>query len=486
MQRQSSYSTRGRAYNSQEQHEGVDPRVDGGASDRAGAADSASPNVSYHIAQLLAAAVSGSLDPNRQQQQFLGGLYNDPSSHHAQQLQPAVNPSTVAAASSLGASLAQLLGANPYLASQLALPNLLSLGVLGLNPAGGTGLPGFPGGAFNAPNPAALQNIHPLYNTPLFASLFQQQTQQQQPSLQNQSQSQLAPLLFENLAQPQTQTQSDDNRDPKQRPSSPRGSGSSLKSDWPAPPSSSRSRTPEPANVDATPSSQGANQTQASTFIDFLNAITTAGAPQPPPHPNQAAPASMPNQNLNSTAFGNYGLSNYGGASTSAGTSGQNPLSSLGLLGNLGLGVNFPTATGPPVSGSVSGAQSGFPPGAFGVGSNIGGGIGSSSLGPQEQRISMQKASRKRTRDGALAFDDLDETSFPLTSAVDDLPPPRGLERYMNESEDGTSLGGRSRGTEDLNDDRKSDALQLDMGRATSGYEEDIAGARTRKRGRAS
>jgi len=194
----------------------------------------------------------------------------------------------------------------------------------------------------------------------------------------------------------------------------------------------------------------------------------------------------MPNQNLNSAAFGNCGLSNYGGASTSVATSGQNPLSNLGLLGSLGSGVNVPAATGPPASGSVSGAHSGFPPGAFGVGSNSGGGIGSSSLRPQEQRISMQKASRKRTRDGTLAFDDLDETGFPLASAVDDLSPPRGLERYMNESEDGTSLGGRSRGTEDLNDDRKSDALQLDMGRATSGYEEDIAGARTRKRGRAS
>ena len=485
MHLQSSNATRGRASTSHGHHEGIGSRTDGGASDRAGAAGptdpSVSANVPYHIAQLLASAVSSSFDQSRQQQ-LLSGLYNDPSSQHAQQAPPSVNPSVVAAASSLGASLAQLLGANPYLAPQLALPNLLSMGALGLNPAGGAGLPGFPGGVFGAPT--APQNIHPLYNTPLLASLFQPQTQQ------NPSQSQLPSALFQGLAYPQNQTQSDDNRDSKQqvdrtivpqssshRPSHSTGDTSAL--------SSSRDdgggarSTPEPASVDY---GQGANLGQASTFINFLNAITAIGGPQQSPLPNQAAPAAMSNQNMNAATFGNHGLSNNIGIGTSAGATGQNLFSNLGLFGGLGVGSSLPSTSGPP--GDGIGATPGRPPGAFGMGGNSGGGLDSSSLGQQEQRISMQGPSRKRTRDGTSAFSDINEMGFPLSAAVDNLPPSRGLERYANESEDGTGMGTRLRGAVGLDDDESSDALQLDMGRASSGYEEGIAGVRAGKRGR--
>jgi hypothetical protein len=507
MQRQSSYATHDRGSTSHGQHEDVDSRADGGPGGRGGASGltdaSVAANVPYHIAHLLAAALSGSMDPNRQQQ-FIGSLYNDPSSQQPPPPQPSANPSAVVAASSLGASLAQLLASNPYLASQLALPNLLSLGALGLNPAGGAGFPGFSGGAFGAPNPAPSQNIHPLYSTPLFASLLQPQTQQQQQQLvQNQSQSQLPPLLFPSLTQSQNQTQSEHDRESKQRPLSPRSSsGNPVKVDWPDPhssylPGSSmdgastsnssrkdgdiRARTPEPASVDGVASgSQNANIAQGSTFMEFLNAITTVSGP-PQPLPNQPAPASMFNQNLNAAGFGNYVLPN----NSSAGTSGQNPFSNLGLLSSLGLGIGIPGMNGFS-GGGVGATQNGVPPGAFGAGSNSTSGLGSLPLGPSEQRISMQGApSRKRTRDGASTFEDIHESDFPLSAAVGNLPPPRGFERYLNESEDGSGLGPRPRATVDLEDENRSDALQLDMGHAAGGYEEDIAGVRASKRGRA-
>lgn len=507
MQRQSPYATHGRGSTSHGQHEDTDSRVDSGSAGGPGLTDtSVAANVPYHIAQLLAAALSGSIDPNRQQQS-LGSFYNDTSSQQQQPSHPNANPGAVAAASSLGASLAQLLAANPYLASQLALPNLLSLGALGLNPAGGVGLPGFSGNTFGTSNPAATQNIHPLYNTPLLASLFQPQTQQQQQqSVQNQPQTQLPPLLFPSLTQSQNQTPWDRNRDSKQRPLSPRSNSGNSAADWPAPhssflagtpmdgaPTSNSSRkdgdacarTPGPAPSDgAASSNQNANVAQGSTFIDFLNAITTASGP-PPPLPNQPAPAPLFNQNMNAVGFGNYGLPNNSSASAGVGTSSQNAFSNLGLLSSLGLGIGIPGVNGLPAASGAGGSQNGVPPGAFGVGSNSASALGSLSSGSQEQRISMQGApSRKRTRDGASAFDDIDESEFPLSAAVANLPPPRGFERYINESEDGSGLGSRPRTTVDVEDENRSDALQLDMGHA-AGYEGDTVGVRASKRGRA-
>lgn len=504
-------------------------------------ASSLAANVPYHIAQLIAAAAaSGSFDPNRQQG-LGGGMYGDGQ-------QQGMNQS-VAAASSLGASLAQLLGGNPYLASQLALPNLLSLGALGLNPSGnGAGLqmqgnntPGF-GAPGVSHSQAGGAGLHPLYNTPLFASLLQNQQQAQQllnssGGAQGQNQNQFA-SLFPGLTQHnQNQLSSSENRDNSsgsgvQLPLSMAEStsrGGALKVDWPAPhsasyrPSSSadalipsasttshrdrdqRSRSPEPVDPSSS-SNQPLNQN--STFIDFLNAISSSGSNTSQslhlPHQQQLqsgaglVPSQSQNQNQNQDqnlgAFGNYGFPGLGGAGMNS--SGNNTgFPNLSLLGNLGLGMGLPSMN-----------MNGFPSASGSLGMSMsmpnGGGTSSSMSHEQSgQSLSQQGAipptstSRKRSRE----FDDdlhQAELDFPLPPSMDQLPQARGLERYMTDSDEavGGSGGGSGSGSGakrgagmDVDDgdsnSGRGDALHLDMGRAA--YEEDVSGIRASKRGRA-
>lgn len=463
--------------------------MDNGGNDRSslGAVqpDPSMSGVPYHIAQLLAAAASGSFDPNRQQ----AAMYHDPNSHAN------ANVNAVAAASSLGASLAQLLGANPYMASQLTLPNLLSLGALGLNPGGGGGgggLPGF-GGGFPAPN-AAPSGLHPLYSTPLFASLLQQTQQQQQQQIQSTQAQNMsansqnyASLLFPSLPQQESPERRDSGGD-SQRPQSSsdsglRSAGGALKVDWPAPhsyrqgtstdaPSTHRggSRSPEPHQEEPTSNSLAGSVGQGSSFLDFLNAISTAGGT-----PQSQVPGNQPTQNQGGGigGFSPYNLPSISSSSTNPTV--QSQFGNLGLLGSLGLGMGLPS-------------MNQGPPGGFGS-SGSGGNGGASSSNAHDSGQRPGQPARKRPRSGS-SYDDINpERDFPLSASIDGLPPPRGLERYMNQdSDDVTGSSSRHRGgleiDEDMHSDTKGSADTLHMDLRGAGYEEDITGVRASKRGR--
>jgi hypothetical protein len=165
-----------------------------------------SSNLSYHhLIQLLAAAASGNIDQQLQHQsnlnlfsslqQQLQHQQQQQQHHHDATWQQNRDANALAAASSLGASLAQLIGSNPYLASQLALPPLIPLSALGIKPnVAGTGVTNPPDRddhGSSGHNVGSGVGLHPLYMNPLFASLLaqsQQQQQQQQAQAQQQPQ----------------------------------------------------------------------------------------------------------------------------------------------------------------------------------------------------------------------------------------------------------------------------------------------------------
>lgn len=423
-------------------------------------------------------------------------MYNDPNSHAN------ANANAVAAASSLGASLAQLLGANPYMASQLTLPNLLSLGALGLNPGGGggaAGLPGF-GGGFPTPN-AAPNGLHPLYSTPLFASLLQQTQQQQQQQIQSTqvqapNSQNYASLLFPSLPQQESPERRDSGAD-SQRPQSASdsssgqrgaggGGGGGLKVDWPAPhsyrqgtsssdasstviPSQHRggTRSPEPHQQEESASTSLAGSFgQGSTFLDFLNAISTAGG-NGTPQSQMPGNGNQPAQNPGG-GFSPYSLPNIS-SSTGANPSVQSQFGNLGLLGSLGLGMGLPNIS----------------QGGFGASGSGGGGASSSGTHDSGQRGSNTgMPARKRPRSGS-SYDDINpERDFPLSAPMNNLPPPPGLERYLGQqdADEGGGGGGgsssRHRGGIEMDEDMQGSADALHMG-----YEDDM---RANKRGRPS
>ncbi|KAF8316604.1 hypothetical protein DL93DRAFT_2077843 [Clavulina sp. PMI_390] len=501
--RQSTYATRGRtstvnSVNTPEDEDEIRPERglyphDRGQQSSAqpvatGAASAPDPavaaaNFPYHFAQLLAAAAgaAGQFDANRHQGS--NGLFGDN--------QQGSTSSSIAAAGSLGASLAQIFAANPY----LALPNLLGIGgALGLNSGGNQGGLAFPGAGgapgFGAPAPSGPQGVHPLYNSPLFASLLQSQSQPPQNSLPN-----LLNAMGANDA-----------------PRSNEAAG--LKLDWPAPHGSTGSyRSNSNSNADpiipssssrresnAPRSPDGGDKSKSNSLLDFLNAISAGGANA---GANGLGHASVPSQPNFGGAGGSAAFANPYGQQQSAGSSnaglsnllpnmGSNPLS---FLGNLGLG------------GGLPGLPMGLSDGAGDRGSG--------------------ENSRKRSRE----FDDDDTSRYPHPhshsqshsqtplsfDALSSVPSSsshqtsatRGYERFMGDDDlgGGGSGSGQSAmmsldphpsssstanasmnfmGGGDGGANHRGDALHLDIGRApsvASSYDDDT---RASKRGRPS